>query len=632
MAKFGFDERRLFNISEQAFENLSSTPSDADSGQMLAYIKNDLLYIKKPSVAEVLLVHGATNVGTGVDVFKQQNAAGQLEFRKIKSADGRLDIAINGDDIEFTVDFTDINDDLDHGLLQGLADDDHLQYFKVNGRNNESLTINGNGNLLFGTDGGGNIGAVGATRPNNAYIKNLVKIGEVSLTYDSSTDQSLKVSNVHGDLVVFSKYSNGQTRSYVDFVFEGANKGLIWANDGQGDIGYSLANRPGAVRAKTHVSAQSASTNQAMLESANLVSDYSRLFLGDPTAATKGNVQVTQWKGNGVYKEQYLAMQDVGGSGYMFGRNEGDTSLTITRLNAGTPTDLFKFDNPSGTNLHFKWSVDGGGDIGASGANRPNNVYIKNSLTIAALNGVLKASSGLVSAGATTSDLPEGSNLYFTDERAQDAVGSILTDSATVDFTYNDAGNTITASVIQSGIDHGSISGLGDDDHTQYLHLPGRAGGQIANGGTAASENLELRSTAHATKGSVKIVDGSALEHADTFKQQYVLQTTSATESDIAVIPLSDDRVYNVKARLVARRSDGGGQARAAWELRACAYRAAAGAATLQGAVQYDFQNRSSGSINAVIDVNGNDMRVRVQGLASQTFEFKLYLEYTVSN
>jgi hypothetical protein len=36
----------------------------------------------------------------------------------------------------------------------------------------------------------------------------------------------------------------------------------------------------------------------------------------------------------------------------------------------------------------------------------------------------------------------------YTDELAQDAVGNILTDSSTVDFTYNDAGNTITAAVI----------------------------------------------------------------------------------------------------------------------------------------------------------------------------------------
>lgn len=56
----------------------------------------------------------------------------------------------------------------------------------------------------------------------------------------------------------------------------------------------------------------------------------------------------------------------------------------------------------------------------------------------------------------------------YTDEQAQDAVGGILVDSSTVDLTYNDSTPSITATVIQSGIDHGSISGLSDDDHPQY--------------------------------------------------------------------------------------------------------------------------------------------------------------------
>ena len=60
---------------------------------------------------------------------------------------------------------------------------------------------------------------------------------------------------------------------------------------------------------------------------------------------------------------------------------------------------------------------------------------------------------------AFTSDIPsntdglnEGStNLYFTTERAEDAIGAILTDTATVDLTYNDNGasaGTISADVI----------------------------------------------------------------------------------------------------------------------------------------------------------------------------------------
>lgn len=42
----------------------------------------------------------------------------------------------------------------------------------------------------------------------------------------------------------------------------------------------------------------------------------------------------------------------------------------------------------------------------------------------------------------------------YTDEMAQDAVGGALVDSSTIDFTYNDAANTITASVIDLGALH----------------------------------------------------------------------------------------------------------------------------------------------------------------------------------
>lgn len=60
-------------------------------------------------------------------------------------------------------------------------------------------------------------------------------------------------------------------------------------------------------------------------------------------------------------------------------------------------------------------------------------------------------------------------------------------------------------SVGQGGIlDHGgALAGLTDDDHTQYALLAGRSGGQDLNGGTGASEDLTIESTAHATKGTI---------------------------------------------------------------------------------------------------------------------------------
>lgn len=63
-----------------------------------------------------------------------------------------------------------------------------------------------------------------------------------------------------------------------------------------------------------------------------------------------------------------------------------------------------------------------------------------------------------VNAGATALEFATDTSGYITSS----------SDTSTVDVTVN-AGN-LSAAVIQSGIDHGSISGLSDDDHPQYLN------------------------------------------------------------------------------------------------------------------------------------------------------------------
>jgi len=56
------------------------------------------------------------------------------------------------------------------------------------------------------------------------------------------------------------------------------------------------------------------------------------------------------------------------------------------------------------------------------------------------------STSGFISglSSFSTDDLSEGSNLYFTDERAQDAVDSLLSAGTNVKLTYDDAGNSLT--------------------------------------------------------------------------------------------------------------------------------------------------------------------------------------------
>lgn len=70
-------------------------------------------------------------------------------------------------------------------------------------------------------------------------------------------------------------------------------------------------------------------------------------------------------------------------------------------------------------------------------------------------------------------------------------------------------GTKWVASAPDSEIDHTTLSNLtsGDAGHTQFALLAGRSGGQTLQGGTAASENLVLESTHHATKGNVLTKD-----------------------------------------------------------------------------------------------------------------------------
>lgn len=97
--------------------------------------------------------------------------------------------------------------------------------------------------------------------------------------------------------------------------------------------------------------------------------------------------------------------------------------------------------------------------------------------------------------------------------------------------------------ITQSGIDHGTIGGLNDDDHVGYLRLGGRAGSQTGNGGTASGEDLTLDSTAHATKGDVILnptggnvgigtsAPGTLLQIASTVPRIGVYETDAAADN-----------------------------------------------------------------------------------------------------
>ena len=61
----------------------------------------------------------------------------------------------------------------------------------------------------------------------------------------------------------------------------------------------------------------------------------------------------------------------------------------------------------------------------------------------------------------------------------------------------------VTITNLNAQLDHGALLGKSDDDHTQYAKLEGRSGGQVMQGGTASGDDLQLESTANATKGDI---------------------------------------------------------------------------------------------------------------------------------
>jgi hypothetical protein len=85
----------------------------------------------------------------------------------------------------------------------------------------------------------------------------------------------------------------------------------------------------------------------------------------------------------------------------------------------------------------------------------------------------------------------------YTDENAQDAIGNILTDTASIDFTYNDAGNNITAAVLPAGVDHNSLANFVANKHIDHTLVNISTGTGLTGGGDiSASRTISLANTA----------------------------------------------------------------------------------------------------------------------------------------
>lgn len=88
-----------------------------------------------------------------------------------------------------------------------------------------------------------------------------------------------------------------------------------------------------------------------------------------------------------------------------------------------------------------------------------------------------------ITAGATAYD----------NEQAQDAIGTILVDTASIDLTYNDTTPSITAAVIPGGVDHNSLQNYAANRHIDHSAVNISAGAGLTGGGDiTASRSIAM--------------------------------------------------------------------------------------------------------------------------------------------
>ena len=126
--------------------------------------------------------------------------------------------------------------------------------------------------------------------------------------------------------------------------------------------------------------------------------------------------------------------------------------------------------------------------------------------------------------------------------KAPDAIGSsqiwVLPDadgSASEVLSTDGSGNLSWVS--GGGVtDHGALTGLTDDDHTQYALLAGRSGGQEIHGGTGSGDDLTIQSTSNATKGTIIINEATGVDITPTTAASIVLNPFGASAGNTAEV------------------------------------------------------------------------------------------------
>lgn len=359
---------------------------------------------------------------------------------------------------------------IDHGSLSGLSDDDHTQYHNdaraLTWLGTRSTTDLPEGTNLYYTDEraqdaiGAMVGTSIVYNDAGATLQRAALTGDITAAQNSNATTLATVNSNVG--------SFGSASSVGTFTVNG--KGLITAASNT-----TISTTSTAITDFTEAAQDAIG---AMIDSSLTYVDGTPLLqraalTGDITASAGSNATTLATVNSNVGSfgsATAVGTFTVNGKGLITAASSTTISTTSSAITDFTEAAQDAVGAMVGTSIVYN-------DAGAT-------------LQRAALTGDITASQD---SNATTLATVNSN------------VGSFGTAGATGTFTVNGKGLITAAS--NTSIDHGSIGGLSDDDHTQYALLAGRSGGQTLIGGTAASNSLTLQTTSNVTKGSYILTD-----------------------------------------------------------------------------------------------------------------------------
>ena len=186
-----------------------------------------------------------------------------------------------------------------------------------------------------------------------------------------------------------------------------------------------------------------------------------------------------------------------------------------------------------------------------------------------------------------------------------------------------------------NGVRTALLSGLGFDTDRVTSVNTGNSfsiAGRVADGGTS----IKVGSITTLTSGKIVSFYNDAWTTEKAFidkdggysQVRGVVQTTDATITTVATFTLAaTSKVFHVKGIVVGRTTSDAN--RASYELDVTVYRAGAGA-VIQGAITSVHTVESDATWNATFDVTGNDLRLRVTGVAATTINWSGVMTYVI--